>query len=168
MLFPFYLCVAAQPDATKTVAAANPTCAFLPILPSHRQKAYNLTTKIRLPVEWTLKRKSLHSSCNNRNSVLSRPFFQNGFSAARNQTRHDKYRNSRTAHAAENCVNHATCSLRLHSRLTKKAEPPPTRDVNRDSGTASANGGWLRRIVRPNLLTHGVGNNLIRHLSFPK
>src|ERR1017187_6853149 len=31
--------------------------------------------------------------------------------------------------------------------LTKKAEPPPTRDVNRDSGTASANGGWLRRIV---------------------
>ena len=29
--------------------------------------------------------------------------------------------------------------------LTKKAEPPPTRDVNRDSGTASANGGWLRR-----------------------
>ena len=30
--------------------------------------------------------------------------------------------------------------------LTKKAEPPPTRDVNRDSGTASANGGsgdWL-------------------------
>ena len=34
-------------------------------------------------------------------------------------------------------------------RLTKKAEPPPTRDVNRDSGTASANGGWLRRLVRP-------------------
>src|ERR1039457_611912 len=33
-------------------------------------------------------------------------------------------------------------------RLTKKAEPPPTRDVNRDSGTASANGGWLRRLVR--------------------
>ena len=32
-------------------------------------------------------------------------------------------------------------------RLTKKAEPPPTRDVNRDSGTASANGGWLRRLV---------------------
>jgi hypothetical protein len=26
----------------------------------------------------------------------------------------------------------------------KKAEPPPTRDVNRDSGTASANGGWVR------------------------
>jgi hypothetical protein len=34
------------------------------------------------------------------------------------------------------------------SRLTKKAEPPPTRDVNRDSGTESANGGWLRRLVR--------------------
>ena len=33
-------------------------------------------------------------------------------------------------------------------RLTKKAEPPPTRDVNRDSGTESANGGWLRRLVR--------------------
>src|ERR1039457_2595166 len=33
--------------------------------------------------------------------------------------------------------------------LTKKAEPPPTRGVNRDSGTASANGGWLRRLVRP-------------------
>src|ERR1039458_1323268 len=32
--------------------------------------------------------------------------------------------------------------------LTKKAEPPPTRDVNRDSGTDSANGGWLRSIVR--------------------
>ena len=37
--------------------------------------------------------------------------------------------------------------------LTKKAEPPPTRDVNRDSGTDSANGGWLRRLVRP--LVHG-------------
>ena len=36
----------------------------------------------------------------------------------------------------------ASCSL------TKKAEPPPTRDVNRDSGTDSANGGWLRRLVR--------------------
>src|ERR1035437_693950 len=31
--------------------------------------------------------------------------------------------------------------------LTKKAEPPPTRDVNRDSGTDRANGGWLRRLV---------------------
>ena len=35
--------------------------------------------------------------------------------------------------------------------LTKKAEPPPTRDVNRDSGTDSANGGWLRRLVRPSV-----------------
>jgi len=35
------------------------------------------------------------------------------------------------------------------SGLTKKAEPPPTRDVNRDSGTDRANGGWLRRLVRP-------------------
>src|SRR5271154_7194914 len=35
------------------------------------------------------------------------------------------------------------------SRLTKKAEPPPTRGVNRDSGTANGNGGWLRRLVRP-------------------
>jgi hypothetical protein len=34
------------------------------------------------------------------------------------------------------------------SRLTKKAEPPPTRGVNRDSGTEGVNGGWLRRSVR--------------------
>src|ERR1035438_8799549 len=33
------------------------------------------------------------------------------------------------------------------------AEPPPTRDVNRDSGTESANGGWL---VRP----HGGFNTV--------
>jgi hypothetical protein len=38
--------------------------------------------------------------------------------------------------------------LNFISGLTKKAEPPPTRDVNRDSGTDSANGGWLRRLVR--------------------
>jgi hypothetical protein len=25
----------------------------------------------------------------------------------------------------------------------KKAEPPPTHDVNHDSGTDSANGGWV-------------------------
>src|SRR6266478_6320038 len=30
-----------------------------------------------------------------------------------------------------------------------KAQAQPTRDVNRDSGTDSANGGWLRRLVRP-------------------
>jgi len=35
----------------------------------------------------------------------------------------------------------------VRSHLTKKAEPPPTRDVNRNSGTDSANGGWLRRLV---------------------
>ena len=39
------------------------------------------------------------------------------------------------------------CIGRLNG-LTKKAEPPPTRDVNRESGTASANGGWLRRLRR--------------------
>ena len=50
--------------------------------------------------------------------------------------------------------------MALTCGLTKKAEPPPTRDVNpvkvrgptglyaRDSGTESANGGWLRRLVR--------------------
>jgi hypothetical protein len=37
---------------------------------------------------------------------------------------------------------------------TIKAEPPPTRDVNRDSGTDSANGGWLRRLVRPIINNH--------------
>jgi len=46
------------------------------------------------------------------------------------------------------------------SGLTKKAEPPPTRGVNRDSGTDSANGGWLRRLVRPRL------HHLIK-LNFP-
>ena len=52
------------------------------------------------------------------------------------------------------------CAAHRRSSLTKKAEPPPTRDVNpvkvrgptglyaRDSGTAMTNGGWLRRIVR--------------------
>jgi hypothetical protein len=43
------------------------------------------------------------------------------------------------------------------SGLTKKAEPPPTCDVNRDSGTDSANGGWLRRLVRLHfVITHFV------------
>ena len=41
----------------------------------------------------------------------------------------------------------------VRSGLTTKAEPPPTWDANRDSGTDSANGGWLRRLVRP-LLSH--------------
>jgi hypothetical protein len=44
--------------------------------------------------------------------------------------------------------------------LTKKAEPPPTRDVNRDSGTASANGGWLRRLVRQTVKSHALAKNL--------
>src|ERR1019366_8566469 len=45
--------------------------------------------------------------------------------------------------------------------LTEKAEPPPTRDVNRDSGTASANGGWLRRLVRRlNHVTHSNLNSM--------
>src|SRR5665647_3841330 len=46
--------------------------------------------------------------------------------------------------------------------LTTKAEPPPTRGVNRDSGTASANGGWLRRLVRP----HGHINHQNLHHGF--
>jgi len=33
--------------------------------------------------------------------------------------------------------------------LTQQAEPPPTRGVDRDSGTDSANGGWHWRLVRP-------------------
>src|SRR5665647_1116655 len=56
-------------------------------------------------------------------------------------------------HLKSNCSKSSpaqvTNSSLIASRgLTKKAEPPPTRDVNRDSGTASANGGWLRRLVR--------------------
>src|ERR1700722_20924864 len=49
------------------------------------------------------------------------------------------------------CV-HVVCVWRWSSGLTKKAEPPPTRGVNRDSGTASANGGWLRRLVRRHIV----------------
>jgi hypothetical protein len=37
----------------------------------------------------------------------------------------------------------------VNSGLTKKAEPPLTRSVDRDSGTDRAIGGWLRRLVRP-------------------
>jgi hypothetical protein len=36
----------------------------------------------------------------------------------------------------------------VSSGLTKKAEPPPTRGVDRDSGTDRAIGGWLQRLVR--------------------
>jgi hypothetical protein len=32
------------------------------------------------------------------------------------------------------------------------AEPPPSHGGKRDSGTANANGGWLRRLVRPQLV----------------
>jgi len=46
------------------------------------------------------------------------------------------------------------------SGLTTKAEPPPTRDVNRDSGTASANGGWLGVLL-------GRGFNLYSHTLLP-
>ena len=37
------------------------------------------------------------------------------------------------------------------SGLTKKAAPPPTRGVNRDSGTGSANGGVAYPHIRPRL-----------------
>jgi len=50
-----------------------------------------------------------------------------------------------------------------HGGLTKKAEPPPTCDVNRDSGTASANGGWLRRLVRP-LVCHKTNHRFIKNV----
>jgi hypothetical protein len=33
---------------------------------------------------------------------------------------------------------------KVDNALTEKAEPPPTRGVNRGTGTDSANGGWLR------------------------
>ena len=44
-----------------------------------------------------------------------------------------------------------------------KAEPQPTNDVNRASGTDSDNGCWLRRLVR----RHGwIANHLIPNLRF--
>jgi len=46
---------------------------------------------------------------------------------------------------------HAQC------RLTKKAEPTPTRDVDCNR---SANGGWLRRLVRPH--GHLLVNSITR------
>ena len=39
-----------------------------------------------------------------------------------------------------------TWTLKIHIMAkwpNEKAEPPPTRGVNRDSGTDSANGGWV-------------------------
>jgi hypothetical protein len=47
-------------------------------------------------------------------------------------------------HAVRNRLNTDNKTMYLIKRSmmpTKKAEPPPTRGVNRDSGTASANGG---------------------------
>jgi hypothetical protein len=38
--------------------------------------------------------------------------------------------------------------IKVCCRLTKKAEPPPTRSGDRDSGTDNAIGGWLQRLVR--------------------
>jgi hypothetical protein len=38
-----------------------------------------------------------------------------------------------------------------------KAEPRPTKDVTRDSGTAMANGRWFRRLVRP--IPRGIESN---------
>ena len=63
--------------------------------------------------------------------------------------------------------------FKVSKRLAKKTEPPPTRGVNpvkvrgptglyaRDSGTDSANGGWLRRLVRQHIL-------VITHHSAPE
>ena len=67
--------------------------------------------------------------------------------ASQQKDRHDKHspHDDKIPGEAKWSVN----TLHTRVRLTKKAEPPPTCDVNRDSGTASANGGWLRRLVRP-------------------
>jgi hypothetical protein len=51
--------------------------------------------------------------------------------------------------------------------LTKKAEPPPTRGVNRDSGTDSANGGWLRRLVRHHGHRKGLSYKIIKAKAHP-
>jgi hypothetical protein len=48
--------------------------------------------------------------------------------------------------------------LRHALPLTKKAEPPPTRSVDRDSGTASAIGGWLQRLVEPSRCAAGLAD----------
>ena len=45
--------------------------------------------------------------------------------------------------------------------IMKKARPPPPRDVDRDSGTASANGGWLRRLFR-HLIKDHISNSTVR------
>src|ERR1035438_8737164 len=51
------------------------------------------------------------------------------------------------------------------ARLTKKAEPPPTHGVNRDSGTASANGGWLRRLVKRQIIHLSKISSLTENLA---
>ena len=74
--------------------------------------------------------------------------------ALKNQTEPIKCRCEDNTNDADKQCNSASSHLpnswscRVHALVspTKKAEPPPTRDVNRDSGTASANGGW--RLVR--------------------
>src|ERR1035438_10336177 len=54
----------------------------------------------------------------------------------------------------------------MQIQITKKAEPPQTCDVNRDSGTDSANGGWLRRLVRRQLsITHKSSDRNLRLLN---
>jgi hypothetical protein len=40
-------------------------------------------------------------------------------------------------------------SVIVQCGLTMKAEPRPTKDVNREGGTGAANGRWFRRLVRP-------------------
>src|ERR1017187_3811947 len=68
-----------------------------------------------------------------------------GFAVSQGQTPPAKT----TEQAANTIRSRYRFFIEYRIRLTKKAEPPPTRDVNRDSGTDSANGGWLRRLVRP-------------------
>ena len=61
-----------------------------------------------------------------------------------------QYKKAGKQQIQSDATNHQILLCLLHNRsgLTKKAEPPPTRGVNRDSGTDRANGGWLRRLVR--------------------
>jgi hypothetical protein len=48
----------------------------------------------------------------------------------------------------------------LSCRLTKKAEPPPTRDVDCNR---SGNGGWLRRLVRQQRReSHGITFSILK------
>src|SRR5581483_10738385 len=47
-----------------------------------------------------------------------------------------------------------TYAMGCNFHRAQEAEPPPTCDVNRDSGTDRANGGWLRLLVRPQLVNN--------------